>query len=403
MVGICCASFLQRLGRKVTVIDRVPPGESCSFGNAGSLSWSSCVPISVPGLLPKVPGWLLKRDGPLTIRWKYLPALAPWLWRFIRAGNPPQVEASAIALSNLHRPSLDLHRELAKDAGVSDLVRSTDYLHVYSSAKALADKHFTEALRNRLSGIEADILNAEQLREVEPQISPHYVKAVRIPAHGFAANPGRLVKSYAKHLSANGATIIEDEVTSLEITANRVSAVNTTSAKLQTTDLVIAGGAWAHRLCEMLGLNVPLEAERGYHVMVSNPGVSINGTIMETDGMFVATPMEMGLRFAGTVELATVDEAPDYQRADSILRKAKRMFPALRTTEVSRWMGRRPSLPDGVPVIDAAPHQDNVYLAFGHAHTGMIGSPQTGRLIAGMVCNQPLNMDMSAFRVGRFS
>ena len=403
MVGICCASFLQRLGRKVTIIDRVPPGESCSFGNAGSLSWSSCVPISVPGLLPKVPGWLLRRDGPLTIRWKYLPSLVPWLWKFIRAGNVEQVEASAIALSNLHRPSLDLHRELAKDAGVSNLVCSTDYLHVYSSAQTLADKQFTEALRNRLSGIEAQILDAKQLREVEPQISDHYVKAVRIPDQGFTVNPGRLVKSYAQHLSANGATIIEDEVISFDMDAKRVNAVNTTSSRIETQDLVIAGGAWSHRLCKMLGLEVPLEAERGYHVVVSNPGVSINGTIMETDGMFVATPMEMGLRFAGTVELATVDEEPDYRRADSILKKAKRMFPDLRTNEVSRWMGRRPSLPDGVPVVSAAPRQDNVYLAFGHAHTGMIGSPQTGRLIAGMVCNQPLNMDMSAFRVERFS
>ena len=402
MVGICCASFLQRLGRKVTVIDRVPPGESCSFGNAGSLSWSSCVPISVPGLLPKVPGWLLNSEGPLTIRWKYLPGLLPWLWRFVRAGNETKVVASATALSHLHRPSLDLHRELAKDAGVSDLVRSTDYVHVYSSEKTFQDSHFTESLRTRLNDIEPEILDGGQLREIEPQISSHYVKARRIPDQGFAANPGRLVKSYAKRLVADGGTIIEAEVTALEVGGNRVRTVKTSSSSLAVEDVVIAAGAWSHRLCAMLGLEVPLEAERGYHVMVSDPGVSINGTIMETDGMFVATPMEMGLRFAGTVELASVDEEPHYDRADTILRKAKRMFPDLRTEEVSRWMGRRPSLPDGLPIIDSAPHQDNVYLAFGHAHTGMVGSPQTGRLIAGMVCKQPLNMDVAAFGAQRF-
>ncbi len=361
------------------------------------------MPISVPGLLSQVPAWLLDNNGPLTIRWKYLPGLIPWLWRFVRSGSKQQVEASAAALSNLHRPSLDLHRELAKDAGVSDLVRSTNYLHVYSSEKTLADKSFTEALRNRLSGIEPEILSAGELRELEPQISRHYVKAVRIPDQGFAANPGRLVKSYAKLFAANGGTIIEDEVKALEVTGNRVSAAKTTSATLPTEDLVIAAGAWSHRLCEMLGFKVPLEAERGYHVTVANSGVSINGTIMEMDGMFVATPMEMGLRFAGTVELATVDEEPNYQRADNILQNAKRMFPDLRTEEVTRWMGRRPSLPDGLPIIGAAPHQENVYLAFGHAHTGMIGSPQTGRMIAGMVCKQPLNMDVEPFRVERFS
>ena len=339
MVGVCCASFLQRLGQRVTLIDRVPPGESCSFGNAGSLSWSSCVPISVPGLPPKVPGWLLSSDGPLTIRWKYLPGLVPWLWRFVKSGNRTQVENSSRALSELHRPALDLHRELANDAGVADLVRSTDYLHVYSSQAAFDDARYTQGLRSRFGGVEAQELDAEGIRALEPQISERYVKALRIPDQGYAANPGRLVKAYASQLAANGATIIQDEVTELVVTNNRVSAVNTSSSSIKSDAVVIAAGAWSAHLCAMLGVTVPLEAERGYHVTISDPGVSIGGTIMETDGMFVATPMEMGLRFADTVELANVDAAPNYARADNILKLARRMFPGLRTEQVSRgWV-----------------------------------------------------------------
>ena len=126
IVGTCCALYLTRLGRQVTIVDPLPPGDdgAASYGNAGSLSWSSCVTIAMPGLLPKVPGWLLQRDGPLTIRWRHLPSLAPWLWRFVRAGSESSVEAAADALSMLHQPSLDLHKELAAEAGVADLIRT---------------------------------------------------------------------------------------------------------------------------------------------------------------------------------------------------------------------------------------------------------------------------------------
>ena len=402
VVGMCCALFLQKQGCKVTVIDRLPPGEACSFGNAGSLSWSSCVPIATPGLLPKVPGWLLRSDGPLTIRWRYLRTLTPWLWQFIKAGNETKLKTSVPALAALHRPALDIHRALAHEAGSDGLIHDCDFMHVYSSEQAFDASHYQHLMRNEHAEAKTEVIEGVAIRELEPQISDRYVKALRILNQGYTANPSRLVKSYAELLASNGGQIIEDEVVGFDIEGRRVSAVRTTAQTLKPDEIVIAAGAWSARLCEMLGTRVPLEAERGYHVTLADAGISLQRTIMESDGMFVATPMEMGVRFAGTVELATVDAEPNYARADNILRQAKRMFPNLDTSNVSRWMGRRPSLPDGLPVVGPAPRQDNVHLAFGHAHTGMIGSPQTGRLIAGMVLKQPLNMDTAAFAPTRF-
>ena len=152
----------------------------------------------------------------------------------------------------------------------------------------------------------------------------------------------------------------------------------------------------------MLGFDLPLETERGYHATLADPGVEVRHTIMESDRKFMATPMEMGLRFAGTVELASVDAAPDYRRTQAILSGARRMFPNLRTEAHTQWMGRRPSLPDGLPVIGPSPRHSNVFLAFGHAHTGMVGSPNTGRLLAGMVTGTPLNIDPAPYRPERF-
>lgn len=403
VVGVCCAVFLQQLGRQVVLVDRLEPGDegAASFGNAGSLSWSSCVPIAMPGLLPKVPGWLLSSDGPLTVRWRHLPALAPWLWRFVRAGSAASVEKAADALSMLHSPSLDLHRELARTAGVGELIHSCHYAHVYK--RAVPGRLDTLEWRLRADhGARVELLDAGALRDMEPALSLDYEQAVLIHDQGFAANPARLVRGLADHFVASGGERVLGEVRALDASGGKVDTVVVESRSLPASEIVIAAGAWSARLTRMLGIDLPLETERGYHVTVAEPGVEIENTIMETEGKFVATPMETGLRLAGTVELASVDAAPDYRRADAILARGRAMFPGLQTARVSRWMGCRPSFPDGLPVIGPAPGYSNVHLAFGHAHTGMVGAPNTGRIVAGMVCRQPLNVDTTAFRAERF-
>ena len=304
-------------------------------------------------------------------------------------------------MAALHGTALDLHRMLARDAGLADLVRSTGYLHVYPRSRPnRADEiPWRFVIRH---GAQIEILDGEELRELEPHLSDRYAQAVMVHDQGYAANPGRLVKGLARQVAANGGDIVQSEVRGFDLSGDRVVAVLTEDDSIGSGEVVIAAGAWSTHLTRMLGFDVPLEAERGYHVTLADPGVEVRHTIMETDSKFVATPMEMGLRFAGTVELAEVDAAPDYQRAQVILEGARRMFPKLRTEPHTRWMGRRPSLPDGLPVIGPSPRQSNVFLAFGHAHTGMIGAPNTGRLVAGMVTGTPLNIDPAPYRPGRF-
>lgn len=403
IVGLCCAIFLQRLGRRVVVVDRLEPGDegASSYGNAGSVSWSSCVTIAMPGLLPKVPGWLASRTGPLTIRWRHLPTLAPWLWRFVRSGSVASVEKAADALSMLHTPSLELHRQLAHEAGVSDLLHTCGFVHIYRRAVADRLEHLEWRLRAE-RGAELRLLDAGALHELEPSLSTEYAQGVLIEDQGYIANPSRLVRALADGFASNGGEFVRSEVKALVSRDGRVQSVIAESGSIASAEVVIAAGAWSTQLTRMLGLDIPLETERGYHVTLGEPGVRITNTIMETDGKFMATPMEMGLRLAGTVELASVDAAPDYRRADAILERGRSMFPALNTSPASRWMGRRPSLPDGLPVIGPAPGYSNVHLAFGHAHTGMVGAPNTGRIVAGMVCRQPLNVDATPFRAERF-
>ena len=404
IIGVCCALSLQQSGAQVTLIDRLPPGDdgAASFGNAGSISWSSCIPIAMPGLMTQVPGWLLRPDGPLAIRWQHLPTLLPWLWRFVRAGNEAQVATSAAALAMLHGPALELHQQFAHLAGVPQLIGDCDYLHVFSTSQVDRLDQLEWRLRAE-HGARLELLGQNALSERVPALARRYPQTVNIRDQGFVRNPSRLVSAYAEHFAQCGGTLITEEVSGFETRERRVVAVRTSDASIVAEQVVIAAGPWSRRLTKMLGFDIPLDTERGYHISIENPGLEINQTIMETDEKFVVTPMEAGLRFAGAVELASIDAMPDYRRADAIRRAAERMFPNINTQQVTRWMGRRPSLPDGLPIIDRLPDFENVLLAFGHAHTGMVGAPQTSRLICDLASNRPSNFDLTPFGANRFS
>ena len=171
VVGMCAASYLQRAGRKVTVIDAVAPGESCSFGNAGGLSTGACVPLALPGVLKQVPKWLLDKDGPLVLRPGYLARALPWLWRFVKAGNLAQVERSADGLYALMKPLFENYEPLIADARVKDLFRRNGQLYVYSTQEGFAGDRLGRDLR-QARGIPFEILSGEELRQMEPDLNP---------------------------------------------------------------------------------------------------------------------------------------------------------------------------------------------------------------------------------------
>src|SRR5215472_11871790 len=167
MVGLCCAIYLQRDGHKVIVVDPVGPGEGTSYGNAGGLNGSSIVPVAMPGVLAKVPHWLLDPEGPLSIRLRYFPQLLPWLYRFVRAGRPELVRAQARALRGLLAPTVDLHRELAASVGAGDLIQRSGLLIVYRSETSFAADAEAMGLRAD-NGVKIDELSKDELRQIEP-------------------------------------------------------------------------------------------------------------------------------------------------------------------------------------------------------------------------------------------
>lgn len=404
IVGVSAAAFLQREGYKVTIVDRVPPGEGCSFGNAGGLAFAEIVPTVHPRMLMKIPGWLMDPLGPLTIRWSYLPKAMPWFMSLARNSMPDRVKAITAARADLALRVVSDVETLLKAAGTAGLINYQDTLRLFDSeAQYLAEA--PERAAKAAFGYEMKRLSGDEVREIEPAVGP----SVQCGAfHGgwyFLANPGRAVKSIAAEVVRNGGTILEDDVVSLEREDNRVSALRLKAHGLHKIDrLVVCAGAYSHILAKQLGEKILLEAERGYHMVLPNSGVSISRSLTYARTPGAATPMDMGLRLAGTDEFAGLDAAPNYQRADALWTHFKAVLPGLREPDqqATRWMGRRPGTPDSLPVIGTSKTTSNVWYGFGHGHMGLTWGPTTGRLIAELMTGVKSNIDLSPFRPDRF-
>lgn len=402
IVGTACAAWLQRDGHRVTFIDPKEPGEATSFGNAGSLSPSACLPVGMPGMWKKVPGWLLDPLGPLTIRWAYAPIVLPWLLRFVGHSKPAEVVRIATALRGLLAPIFECYEPLLQRANASGLVRRTGCLYVYSSAEAARQWQWGMALRRSL-GVEMRDVGQDELEALEPDLKGRFRFGILAPENGSTLDPSALTKALFAQCVKDGATVKRRRVARLQRTGDCVTGIVLDDGETLACDgVVVASGAWSGALAADLGARVPLETQRGYHVTVRSNNLALRHTVMAVEYNIMVNPMQMGLRLAGTVEFAGLHAAPNFARADGLLEKGREMFPHLDTSDTTQWMGHRPCMPDSLPVIDRVPRMQNAWLAFGHGHIGMCAAASTGREIANLVAGRPPEIDLAPFAATRF-
>jgi D-amino-acid dehydrogenase len=325
----------------------------------------------------------------------------PWLAGWLRACRPQRALDVSAALRALHVPVFDNYAALLGAAGMADLVRRSGQLYVSARPDGALGDAFVRELRER-AGLEVEALSGGALRELEPALGEQYRSGLYFRRNGHCVNPLRLVKALAEAFRRGGGTILRRTVSGFENGPGGPRRLLTDAGALPLQTVVIAAGAWSARLAAGLGMRFPLEAERGYHLMLPAPGVMPRIPLVNRDHHFTVTPMENGLRLAGTAEFAGLDAAPDYRRSRMLLERARRMLPGVDGSGASEWMGCRPSLPDGLPVIGRAPHRPSVLLAFGHAHFGLTEAPTTGRLIADLVAGREPAIDIGPYRAQRF-
>ncbi|HET6467325.1 MAG TPA: FAD-binding oxidoreductase [Geminicoccaceae bacterium] len=401
IVGTSCAFFLQRDGHAVTLIDPLEPGAGTSSGNAGVISLGSCLPVGTSAVLRQVPAMLRDPLSPLSLRWRHLVTLAPWLWRFVLASRPGRIEALSRAIVALVREADRAHDIVIQRCGLGGLVRTGGWLKVARDARRFEAATAAEREALERHGLEFEVLDRAAVHALEPALAPDVAHGLLLPRNRAVRHPERYVQGIARTFVEQGGVHLRARALDLAWNGGRAAGVRTEAGEVAADRVVLAAGAFSKRLARSAGIRLPLEAERGYHVMLPHPEPTLRRPVYPIEGGFVLAPMEHGIRLTGGVELASVDAAADWRRIRALVPRARALLPGLGEEILSEWLGFRPSLPDSLPVIGPAPGRAGLYFAFGHQHIGLTLGPLTGRLIADLVAGRDPGLDLAPYAPDR--
>ncbi len=408
IVGAACALESLRDGHRVTIVEPGEPGgeQAASYGNGTLLNPSSVIPMSSPGLWKKVPSYLADPLGPLAIRWSYLPKILPWLRRFLAAGSTPdKVRAIGKALRPLLDRAPERHLKLAEEAGVGEMITKQGVLFAFPDRSAFEAEALSWKVRAD-NGVQWLELDEDALRQQEPSLDRHYKFAVLVQENGQCRDPGAYVAALIRHAEAQGAALQRNRATGFRIESGRLKAVTIDNGEIACDRAVIAAGAWSKALARLAGDVVPLETERGYHIVIANPGIEPRYPVMPSDGKMGCAMTPQGLRLGGQVELAGLEADPNWNRADVLLKFARKVYPGipegLSLDNVAVWMGHRPSMPDGLPCLGPASGCSDVIYAFGHGHVGLTAGATTGLVVADILAGRQPRIDLTPYAPTRF-
>jgi glycine/D-amino acid oxidase-like deaminating enzyme len=400
IVGVSAALWLRRAGVDVVLVDRAGPGEATSYGNAGVLAACAVVPVTGPKLARRLPGYLLDRDSPLFLRWPYLPRLAPWLARYLAFANVRDTRRIAEGLAQIVADSVAQHHAIADGTPAARWLVESDYAYAYADRRAFEADAYAWELR-ALAGFEPAIIEGRDVQRHEPALGQGIGLVASLRDHGFITDPGAYVAALASAFVAIGGRVLRADVMGVEIERGRVRSVATEDGPIKCDACVLAAGVWSKPIMAKLGVSVPLESERGYHIVFKSATGAPRRPVMVAAGKFVATPMDAGLRCAGIVEFGGTQAGPSRAPLEYLRRHAHLAFPSLEAVAEEEWLGHRPAPTDSLPLIGEL-KQSRVFAAFGHHHVGLTSGPKTGRLVAEAITGQTPSADLAFFKPSRF-
>jgi D-amino-acid dehydrogenase len=404
IIGVACALQLARKGRIVTVLDRQPPGSGASYGNAGHLATEQVFPIADMSILKRIPAMLRDPMGPLRLDWHYLPRALPWFGRLLLNLQPSRYQRTVSGIRALNEASLDAWLRLLRDIGGTALLKKDGSLLVYERGESF---EAVEVLQARMArqDIDVEFWQANTVRNEVPQLNENIRGGLFFPKTGHFIDPYQVVMKLVDAARACGVRFEQRDVLDAKVTGQGVR-IFTSDGELAADRILVACGAHSARLTASLtGKRVPLDTERGYHLMLPTEGERLPFAVTSFERKFIMTPMSGGLRLAGTVEFAGLKRPPNMERAWQLHRLSEGLFHnSLSTEAATPWMGFRPSLADSLPVIDSV-CDGKVMLAFGHHHLGLTQAAVTAELVARLdSLASPANglPEVAAYRLSRF-
>jgi D-amino-acid dehydrogenase len=403
VVGIASALELARRGANVTVLERERLGHGCSYGNAGWLTPSLCVPLPAPGLIWKSFQWLFDPESPLYIQPRLDPGLIRWLTGFLLATRASRFERGAEAMVGLCRSSVDFWEGLAKEYPQDDFgFARRGLVSVYETAKAFEEARAGVELTARF-GVPFEVWSADRVREEEPAVVGRQIGAYFYPRDA-QCEPYPAVQALTAEARRHGVTFVEDcEVFSIAVADGTVQKLTTTRGEHRPDHVVLATGSWSEPIGRALDLRIPILGAKGYSLVLPKLDPHPTRSINLAERKVAINPHRDSLRIAGTLELVDNDYSINQRRVGAIVRGARGLLNLPEPLEVKAlWRGLRPCTPDGLPMIGRARGKKNLWLATGHQMTGLKTAPATGVLLAQLMSGETPSFDPTPFRADRY-
>ena len=404
IIGVTCALQLARQGRQVVVIDQQAPGMGASYGNAGHLATEQVFPIADVSILKRLPAMLMDPMGPLRLDWRYLPRALPWFIRLLLNLRPTRYRQTVAGIRALNEASLGAWQRLLQSIQQPGLLREDGSLLVFERADSRAA---IEALQQRMQQqhVPVDFWSPEAIRKAAPQLSEQIQGGLFFPGTGHFLDPYQALCEVVAAAKASGVQFLQRQVLDARVGDQGVTLV-TDQGLFAANQVLIACGAHSAKLTAALtGNKVPLDTERGYHLMLPHEPQRLPFAVTSLERKFIMTPMAGGLRLAGTVEFAGLDRPANMDRAWQLHRLSQGLFrDDLSAQDATPWMGFRPSLPDSLPIIDRV-CEGKVLLAFGHQHLGLTQAAVTAEMVGHLAATgtgDPALPSLHAYRLARF-
>ena len=399
IVGICSAYFLKKSGFQVTLIDKEKPGTMTSFGHACSFADYANVPVNYPGLLWDIPSMLLRKDGPLAVDFFYIIKNLPWAINFLKNCRKEKVDEIANSLTNLLKHSQLSYDEIFKDVNVKEFISHEENLYLFDTKKSFENYEYANIIRKN-NNVKVRNLNKDEVKELEPNIADVYYSGQVFTGSRHTTNPLAISNKIFDKFIELGGIYINQHVKNLIQNEKNIELLME-DKKIKFDKIIICAGAWSNQIANMLGDKFPLDTERGYHILFETNQKLINRPVAWSESGFYLIQIHNGVRAAGTVEIAGLNKLPNKKRLNMIERQSRKVLPQLGKVQ-STWMGRRPTLPDSLPIIGNSQKNNNIIYAFGHQHVGWTLGAVTGKIIDSLSRDQIPNIDISAYSPSRF-
>ena len=403
IIGTSIAWHLQKNNFQVLLIDKKPPGEETSYGNAGIITREAVNTKPFPRSFTQISRLLPNRSTDIRYRWSAIYRLQRPLLQYWINSSPKKVEEIDKEWATLIQHCTDEHDSMIKASGADELVSKIGWIELHRKSNSF-EESIDKAFKAADKGVEYQVLSFAELKELEPNINfTDYVGGIHWKNSWQIKNPSQLVKEYAKNFEKMEGQIEQADVKSIMQTEEGWHVVTNSDTYL-CQHLVIAAGPWSTDIIKPLGYKIPLFPMRGYHQHFEITEKNLfSHSLFDAEKGFVMGAMDQGIRITTGAEMAMLDAPKDFNQLETVLTFARKVLPLDVAVESEAWCGTRPCMPDMKPVIGPASKHNNLWFAFGHGHQGLTLGPVTGRLIEEMISDKPLFIDAQPFSSERFS